>query len=77
MIGSQSDKAKQRDAENKAEIDALRQEMNTEAVIVTNSNGSTIAVLLKKDGRGGYIGPRGEHYDELPTEDQLRPVYGF
>ncbi len=77
LIGKQSDDAKRRDAENKVEIDVLREEMNTEAVIVTNSNGSTIAVILKKDGRGGYYGPRGEHYDKLPTQEQLRPVYGF
>ncbi|MHC4572413.1 MAG: glycine zipper domain-containing protein [Planctomycetota bacterium] len=23
------------------------------------------------------VGPRGEYYENLPTEDQLRPVYGF
>ncbi len=45
-------------------------------VEITNSNGSITPVELKRKGCD-YIGPKGEHYKELPTEDQLRPVYGF
>jgi len=71
MIGSEQDKKK-----TQAEIDSLRQEMNTVMVKVTNSNGSVIQVPLRKQGVG-YVGPRGEYYDKLPTEDQLRPIYGF
>jgi multidrug transporter EmrE-like cation transporter len=26
---------------------------------------------------GGYLGPRGEYYDQMPTNEQLRVVYGF
>ena len=45
-------------------------------VNITNSNGSITPVKLhRKDGV--YIGPKGEHYDHLPTEDELKPVYGF
>ena len=50
--------------------------MNVVTVNVTNSNDSIIQVRLRKQGIG-YIGPKGEYYDKLPTEDQLRPVYGF
>ncbi len=71
ILGSEQDKKKTR-----AEMDTLRQEMNTVMVKVTNSNGSIIQVPLRKQGIG-YVGPRGEYYDKLPTEDQLRPVYGF
>jgi len=71
ILGSEQDKKKTR-----AEIDTLRQEMNTVTVNITNSNGSISQVLLRKQGIG-YVGPRGEYYDKLPTEDQLRPVYGF
>jgi len=71
ILGSEQDKKK-----TKAEIDSLRQEMNTVMVKVTNSNGSVIQVPLRKQGVG-YVGPRGEYYDKLPTEDQLRPIYGF
>jgi hypothetical protein len=43
-----------------------------------NSNGSRFAVELirSKDGNG-YIGPKGERYDAVPSEDQLRKAYGF
>jgi len=71
MIGSEQDKKK-----TQAEIDSLRQEMNIVTVNITNSNGSITPVRLRKQGVG-YVGPRGEYYDKLPTEDQLRPIYGF
>jgi hypothetical protein len=71
ILGNEQDKKKTR-----AEMDSLRHEMSTVMVKVTNSNGSIIQVPLRKQGVG-YVGPRGEYYDKLPTEDQLRPVYGF
>jgi hypothetical protein len=71
LLGNESDKEKAR-----AEREDLRQDMNTVLVKVTNSNGSIIQVPLKKRGVG-YVGTRGEYYETLPTEDQLRPVYGF
>jgi len=71
MIGNEQDKKK-----TKAEMESVRQEMNIVTVNVTNSNGSIIQVRLTKQGVG-YVGPRGEYYDKLPTEDQLRPIYGF
>lgn len=43
---------------------------------VTNSNGSRISVQLVKDGPW-YVGPRGECYTSIPTNEQLRVVYGF
>jgi len=57
-------------------MDSIRQEMNVVTVNVTNSNGSIITVRLRKQGVG-YVGPRGEYYNTLPTEDQLKPIYGF
>ena len=71
MIGSEQDKKK-----TKAEIDALRQDMNIVTVNITNSNGSVSQVLLRKQGVG-YVGPRGEYYNTLPTEEELKPIYGF
>ena len=71
ILGNEQDKKKTR-----TEMDSLRHEMSTVMVKVTNSNGSVIQVPLRKQGVG-YVGPRGEYYDKLPTEDQLRPVYGF
>lgn len=45
-------------------------------VWVTNSNGSRISVELVREGTY-YVGPRGEYYDTIPTNEQLRVVYGF
>ncbi len=71
MLGNEGDKKKAA-----ADRENIRQEMNTIMVKVTNSNGSIIQVPVKRQGVG-YVGPRGEYYNDLPTEDQLRPIYGF
>ena len=71
VLGNEGDKKK-----TKTEMDDLRQEMNSVTVNITNSNGSISPVKLKKQGVG-YVGPNGEYYDKLPTEDQLKSVYGF
>ena len=71
LLGNEGDKEK-----SHAEREDLRQDMNTVMVKVTNSNGSIIQVPLRKQGVG-YVGTRGEYYETLPTEDQIRPVYGF
>ncbi len=75
MLGNEGDKKKER-ARTDAEIAALRAEQNTVTVWVTNSNGSKISVKLSKSGPN-YVGPKNEIYDHLPTEEELRPVYGF
>ena len=71
MLGSEGDKKKAA-----AERDQIRQEINTVTVNITNSNGSISTVKLTKQGVG-YVGPRGEYYDHLPTESELKPIYGF
>lgn len=76
MLGSESDKKKER-ARTEAEMERLRQEMNTVTINITNSNGSITPVTLRKQGVV-YIGPRGETYTSLPTEEQLKKAgYGF
>ena len=58
------------------EMNTIRTEQNSVIVWVTNSNGSQVPVRLSKNGPG-YVGPSGELYSKLPTQSQLRPVYGF
>jgi len=53
-----------------------QQEMGAVTVNITNSNGSVTPVKLTKSGNN-YVGPRGEIYDHLPTEAELKPAYGF
>jgi uncharacterized protein YcfJ len=71
ILGNEGDKKK-----SQAERAYLRQQTDYVAVNITNSNGSVSQVRLRKQGVG-YVGTRGEYYNHLPTEDQLRPVYGF
>jgi len=71
MLGNEVDKSKVR-----AETADIRNEMQYVTVNITNSNGSISQVRLRKHGVG-YVGTRGEYYNHLPTEAELRPVYGF
>ena len=71
MFGNESDKSQARN-----EREAIREDMQYVSVNVTNSNGSISQVNLRRHGIG-YYGTRGEFYDHLPTEHELRPVYGF
>jgi len=75
IIGNESDKKKAK-ARTDAEIGQLRSEMNNVSVNVTNSNGSVIQITLRKQGVG-YVGPRGEYYDHLPTNEELKPLYAY
>jgi hypothetical protein len=49
---------------------------STVEVWITNSNGSKNSVRLTREGPW-YVGPRGEYYADMPTNEQLRIVYGF
>ncbi len=75
IIGNERDKKKDR-VRTDAEIAQLRAEMNNVTVNVTNSNGSKMQIVLRKQGVG-YYGPRGEYYDHLPTDEELRPIYAL
>ncbi len=71
VIGNEQDKKKQTTG-----IDTPRQYTNTVTVNITNSNGSVSSVTLRRQGVG-YVGEKGEYYDHLPTEEELRGAYGF
>ena len=71
VVGNEQDK-QQLHAENLQAVQAA----NTVVINVTNTNGSITPVTLQRQG-GEYIGPKGEHYTQMPTPEQLRPVYGF
>ena len=71
IIGNEQDKKKQ-----KAEMENQADDVDTVIVNVVNSNGSVTPVKLRRKGTG-YVGPRGEYYETLPTSEQLKPAYGF
>ena len=44
---------------------------------ITNDNGSQTEVRLVAAYDGGYTGPKGEYYSSMPTEGQLKAMYGL
>ena len=75
LIGNESDKNKSKE-QNQQQMAQIREEQNTVTVWITNTNGSKIPVKLRKDGPN-FIGPRGEVYQSMPSEESLKMVYGF
>ncbi len=71
IIGNEQDKKKQ-----KAEMENQADDVDTVIVNVVNSNGSVTPVKLRRKGTG-YVGPKDEYYETLPTNEQLKPAYGF
>ena len=72
---SQIDENKDRE-QNKAKHRHNENIKETYIIQVHNSNGSITPVELTKEGNI-YIGPKGEQYEKLPTEDDLKKAYGF
>lgn len=48
---------------------------DTVTVNVPSDNGGYTAVVLKRSGNG-FVGPQGEYYDQVPSIDQLKAMYG-
>ncbi|MGD0078944.1 MAG: YMGG-like glycine zipper-containing protein [Sedimentisphaerales bacterium] len=69
IVGNEGDKKQQQQQ-------MQQQQQNSVLINIHNSNGSVSTVRVNRSGIG-YVGPRGEYYDHLPTEAELRPVYGF
>ncbi len=78
VIGNEQDKNQMQAQTTQTQAQAAQalQAANTVVINVKNSNGSVTPVTLQRQGNE-YVGPRGEHYIQLPTEEQLRSVYGF
>jgi hypothetical protein len=75
-MGNQRDAMNKNTQQTNARIDAVSQQASTTVINVTNSNGSTTPVILHQSGNQ-WVGPRGEYYNNLPTEAQLKGVYGL
>jgi len=70
----QTDKLSEK--EQKRENERKAKDAEQVVIEIQNDNGSVTPVKLKKKG-SIYIGPKGERYDGLPTEEQLKPIYGL
>ena len=72
VMGSQQDQINS----VRSQANSANQAANSTVINVENSNGSHTPVLLTR-AQNGWQGPRGEFYDNIPTESQLRRAYGF
>jgi hypothetical protein len=60
-----------------ARVAAAEQAARQQTVWVNNSNRSRTPVTLTQGTGGTWIGPKGEAYTTMPTQEQLKPLYGF
>lgn len=58
-------------------VQYVQQVPAVETVWMENSNGSRTPVQLRRADGGMYVGPKGEYYLGLPTNEQLRQIYGM
>ena len=63
--------------EMRSQVNYLQQQQFITTVWVENSNGSKTPVQLRQTEGGQFVGPRGEYYPTMPTQDQLRKAYGM
>lgn len=76
-IGNVHGQNQQQHENTRQQMNQLQQQVNQTTVWITNSNGSKTPVVLSKATGGQWVGPRGELYSNLPSEAQLKSVYGF
>ena len=59
------------------QVVVTREVVHDETVVawVTNDNGSRTEVRLTRTNDGGYVGPKGEYYSSMPTQEQLETLY--
>ncbi len=77
LVGGALGRQYGRQLETQQQMNYLQQQQFMTTVWISNSNGSKTPVQLRMTEGGQYIGPRGEYYSSMPTEEQLRSVYGM
>ena len=63
--------------EMQTQMNALQMRQFTTTMWVENSNGSRTPVQLRQTDGGQYVGPQGEYYPVVPTQQQLHRMYGI
>ena len=78
IVGDQMEKSKERKQQAPSQPRYSESaSQDTVTVWVTNSNGSQSPVRLTRNSDGSYTGPKGEQYNTMPTQEQLKGAYGF
>ena len=66
-----------RQGQMQQQLNSVQQQQFITTVWIENANGSKTPVVLRQTEGGQYIGPRGEYYTTMPTQEQLKQVYGM
>jgi uncharacterized protein YcfJ len=82
IVGNEMDKSK---AKQQQQVTAPQQQTynapatqaNSVTVWLNNNNGSQTPVRLTQNADGSYTGPKGERYPTMPSETQLKQLYGM
>jgi hypothetical protein len=56
-------------------VETKQDEQAELSFVITNAEGKETIVTLKKEGTE-FVGPKGERYSSIPTEEQLKMIYG-
>jgi outer membrane lipoprotein SlyB len=84
IVGNEMDKSKAKQ-QQQSQVTAPQQQTynapatqsNSVTVWLNNSNGSQTPVHLTQNSDGSYTGPKGERYPTMPSEAQLKQLYGM
>lgn len=77
MVGREKSINKQKNRARDERINQLERRANTVEVWIENPNGSSTPIYLEKRAGNVYVGPRGEHYQGMPSQQQLKSIYGL
>ena len=73
VLGNQQGQQK----EMRQQLNTVQQNQYISTVWLENANGSRTPIQVRQVEGGQYMGPRGEYYPSMPTQEQLRSVYGM
>ena len=77
LVGGAAGRMWGRQTETQNQVNYLQQQQFMTTVWIQNSNGSKTPVQLRQTEGGQYVGPRGEYYEKMPSQEQLKQIYGM
>jgi|ETNmetMinimDraft_26_1059896.scaffolds.fasta_scaffold70688_2 outer membrane lipoprotein SlyB len=77
LLGNQIGQQKQRNQQLEQRLNTVEQQGQQQTVWIENSNSSKTPVILRRAPGGMWVGPRGEYYSTMPSQEQLKKIYGF
>ena len=77
MVGHQVGRQQETTQQMEQRLQQVEQQAAQQTVWISNSNGSKTPVVLTRTAGGQWVGPRGEYYQNMPSAEQLKAIYGF